>query len=118
MGQGWTKGLEDTLGEFQLKLWLDQVSGDAGAPSPDQAAAGWGGDRVMLLDGPNGARAIALKTAWDTPADASEFASAANSVVAKLGNGAVVPAADGTGVTVVLGSSPDTLQSLRSALGA
>ena len=72
----------------------------------------------MLLDGPNGARAIALKTAWDTPADASEFAAAANSVVAKLGNGAVIPAADGTGVTVVLGSSPDVLQSLRSALGA
>jgi len=118
LGQGWTKGLEDTLGEFQLKVWLDQVAAGSGGPSADAAAAGWGGDRVMLLDGPNGARAIALKTAWDTPADASEFASAANSVVAKLGNGAVVPAADGTGVTVVLGSSPDTLQSLRSALGA
>ena len=118
LGQGWSKGLEDTLGEFQLKVWLDQVAAGSGGPSADAAAAGWGGDRVMLLDGPNGARAIALKTAWDTPADASEFAAAANSVVAKLGNGAVIPAADGTGVTVVLGSSPDVLQSLRSALGA
>jgi hypothetical protein len=118
MGQGWTKGLEDTLGEFQLKLWLDQVSGGSGAPSPDQAAAGWGGDRVMLLDGPDGARAIALRTAWDTPTDAQEFAAAAGPVVANLGNGKVSPGADGGTVTVVLGSSPEVTDKLVAALGA
>jgi len=117
MGQGWTKGLEDTLGEFQLKLWLDQVSGDAGAPSPDQAAAGWGGDRVMLLDGPDGARAIALKTAWDTPDDAVEFTEAAKAVVNHIGNGSVVPGSDGKTVTVLLGSSQPVLQQLTTAVG-
>jgi len=118
LGPGWTKGLEDTLGEFQLKVWLDQAGGGSGGPSADTAAAGWGGDRVMLLDGPNGARAIALKTAWDSAADASEFAAAAGPVVANLGNGKVSPGGDGTTVTVLLGSSPQVTESLRAALGA
>jgi len=118
LGPGWTKGLEDTLGEFQLKVWLDQAGGGSGGPSADTAAAGWGGDRVMLLDGPNGARAIALKTAWDSAADASEFAAAAGPVVANLGDGKVSPGADGTTVTVLLGSSPQVTESLRAALGA
>jgi hypothetical protein len=118
LGPGWTKGLEDTLGEFQLKVWLDQGPNGSGGPSADTAAAGWGGDRVMLLDGPNGARAIALKTAWDSAADASEFAAAAGPVVANLGNGKVSPGGDGTTVTVLLGSSPQVTESLRAALGA
>jgi hypothetical protein len=118
LGSGWTKGLEDTLGEFQLKVWLDQAGGGSGGPSADTAAAGWGGDRVMLLDGPNGARAIALKTAWDSAADASEFAAAAGPVVANLGNGKVSPGSDGTTVTVLLGSSPQVTEKLRAALGA
>src|SRR5262245_55635466 len=116
MGSGWSKGLEDTLGEFQLKVWLDQVKAAAGVPSADKAAAGWGGDRVMLLDGPSGARAIALKTAWDTPADAAEFVQAAEPVVAKIGNGKVSPGADGT-VTVILGSSSQVTDQLAAALG-
>jgi hypothetical protein len=117
MGAGWSKGLEDTLGEFQLKVWLDQVAAGNGAPSPTEAAAGWGGDRVMLLDGPSGARAIALKTAWDTPADAQQFAQAAGPVVASIGNGKISPGADGTTVTVLLGSSPQVTESLSTALG-
>jgi hypothetical protein len=117
MGTGWSKGLEDTLGEFQLKVWLDQVKAKSGEPSADQAAAGWGGDRVMLLDGPGGARAIALRTAWDTPADGQEFAQAAEAVVAKLGNGLVIPSRDHATVTVLLGSSGDTVATLRGALG-
>jgi hypothetical protein len=117
MGSGWSKGLEDTLGEFQLKVWLNQVKAAAGAPSADTAAAGWGGDRVMLLDGPSGAKAIALKTAWDTPNDATEFAGAAGPVVANIGNGKVIPGADGKTVTVVLGSSPQVSDQLAAALG-
>jgi hypothetical protein len=117
MGSGWSKGLEDTLGEFQLKLWLNQVKAAGGAPSADQAAAGWGGDRVMLLDGPSGARAIALKTAWDTKTDAAEFAQAAGPVVARIGSGKVVPGADGSTVTVVLGSSAQVTDQLAAALG-
>jgi hypothetical protein len=38
--------------------------------------------------------------------------------VANLGNGKVSPGADGTTVTVLLGSSPQVTESLRAALGA
>jgi hypothetical protein len=81
MGPGWTVALQDTLGELQLRVWLGTVgrqTGDAAAT----AAAGWGGDRVVLLEGPAGAWAVALATAWDTPADADEFARAVPTTLA------------------------------------
>jgi hypothetical protein len=116
MGPGWSVGLEDTFGEFQLRVWLDQA-GAASPVSSSVAAAGWGGDRVALLDGPDGSWAIALSTAWDTAADAREFAETASPVVADLGHGNVTPGADGKTVTVLLASSDAALQSLGSALG-
>ena len=65
-GRAGRSGLEDTLGEFQLKVWLDQVAAGSGGPSADAAAAGWGGDRVVLLDGPERRPGDRPKTAWDT----------------------------------------------------
>jgi hypothetical protein len=118
MGTGWSKGLEDTLGEFQLKVWLDQVKAASGEPSADQAAAGWGGDGVMLLDGPDGARAVVLKTAWDTPGDADQFTEAAKSVVNHLGNASIVPGRDGRSVTVILASSQPVLVQAANAAGS
>ncbi|MEX2011077.1 MAG: hypothetical protein WEF51_02445 [Chloroflexota bacterium] len=82
MGAGWTVGLEDTLGEFHLGVWLRGALGRV-VPAND-AAAGWGGDRVVLLNGPNGAWAMALATDWDTPADATEFADAAGQALPTL----------------------------------
>ncbi|MFL5725159.1 MAG: hypothetical protein ACJ77F_02375 [Chloroflexota bacterium] len=117
MGSGWKLGLEDTLGEFQLRVWLDQAEAAAGGPTADQAAAGWGGDRVALLDGPNGARAIVLRTAWDTAADADEFAALAQPVVAKLEDGTVIRDDAAKTVTVLLASDGGALQTLRTALG-
>jgi hypothetical protein len=117
MGTGWSKGLEDTLGEFQLKVWLDQVKAASGG-SADQAAAGWGGDRVMLLDGPDGARAVVLKTAWDTPGDADQFAEAAKPVVNHLGNGSIMLGKDGRTVTVILASSQPVLIRAANAAGS
>jgi hypothetical protein len=117
MGDGWKVGLEDTLGEFQLKVWLDQAAKVEGGPSAASAAAGWGGDRVVLLDGPDGSWAIALDTAWDTPEDASEFISAAGEAVANLPNsGSVVPTGP-TDVRVVLASDEGLLERLDTALG-
>jgi hypothetical protein len=82
MGAGWTVGLEDTLGEFQLGVWLRGALRRV-VPA-NGAAAGWGGDRVAILNGPNGAWGIALVTDWDTPADATEFADAAGEALATL----------------------------------
>jgi hypothetical protein len=116
MGSGWSVGLEDTFGEFQLKTWLDQQPAAAGGPKATDAAAGWGGDRIMLLDGPNGAWAIALETAWDTAQDATEFGQVAAPIVTKL-DGTLTPGSDGKTATVLLASDDATRDSLQAALG-
>ncbi len=117
MGSGWTTGLEDTLGEFQLKLWLAEAGG-AVASGAEEAAAGWGGDRTIILDGPDGAFAIVIRSEWDTPADAAEFAAKAESVVDGLANpGDVLALVDGTGVTVVIASDQDLVGRVENLLG-
>jgi len=70
--QGWTRVYEDTLGELDVRtLALTRLSGADAA----RVADGWGGDRLRAL-----ARGddlvIVWMTAWDSPADAAEFADA------------------------------------------
>jgi hypothetical protein len=83
LGAGWTAAPADTLGEFQIGSWLRArgVTGAGGGISGDTASAGWAGDRYALIDGPNGAYALVIRSTWDTPADATEFATAAKEAV-------------------------------------
>lgn len=62
----------DVLGEYLLRRWLR----DSGlqATSAQTAAAGWGGDRFVVAEDPNGVRGLVARIVWDTPADADEFA--------------------------------------------
>jgi hypothetical protein len=118
LGAGWKVGLEDTLGEFSLKVWLANAGGGKGAATAQGASAGWGGDRVALLDGPDGATAVAISTTWDTASDAAEFATAAGLVVDGLTQpGGVLAPAGGTTVTVVIASSADLVGRVENALG-
>jgi hypothetical protein len=118
MGEGWTIGTQDTYGEFQLQVWLRGTTGAVSNTSAN-AAAGWGGDRVVLLDGPNGARGAAVLTAWDTPADATEFADAAAAAVTSYGlNAEIVFQPGSTTVRVLVGSDDATTGRLHQVLGA
>lgn len=83
LGDGWSVAAQDTLGEFVLELWLRDLGGLTRAQS-QPAAAGWGGDRVALVEGPDGAWAVALQIAWDTTGDAGEFADAAEPALSAL----------------------------------
>ena len=117
LGAGWSVGLEDTLGEFQLSLWLSDAGGGTLAGA-NEAAAGWGGDRAAILDGPGGAVAVVIATEWDTAADASEFAIHARKVVGGLDDpGDVLALVDGTGVTVVIASTSDLVGQVENVLG-
>jgi hypothetical protein len=117
LGDGWSVGLEDTLGEEQLSIWLSDAGGGALAGAPE-AAAGWGGDRTAVLDGPNGATAVVIATEWDTAADATEFAAKARLVVGGLADpGDVLALVDGTSVTVVIASSADLVGRVENVLG-
>jgi hypothetical protein len=116
MGDGWSVGLEDTLGEFQLKLWMEHAGSGGGLA--DAAAAGWGGDRSVLLDGPNGEFAIVISTQWDTAADAREFIARAGSTLAGIQHPGVVDGPlDGTTATVVVASTDDLVGRVQNVLG-
>jgi hypothetical protein len=63
---------ENGLGEFETRLFLHQQLQDVEAAS--RGAAGWGGDRYMVVNTPQGA-GLTWFTAWDSPFDAAEFRS-------------------------------------------
>ena len=115
MGDGWSVTLEDTLGEFQIDLWLENAGG-AGVSDSAGAAAGWGGDRVAILQGENDDWAVALKTQWDTKADLEEFRQAAETVVA-AGRDPGEVRVDGDAVWVIVASDASPLGDAVQAVG-
>ncbi|MGZ9159887.1 MAG: hypothetical protein ACXW4T_01870 [Candidatus Limnocylindrales bacterium] len=116
MGTGWSETIQDTFGEFQMGVWLRETG--ASANTANTAAAGWGGDRLVVLHGPNDAWAVAMHTEWDTPADADEFEAAATVASGKAGGpAAVLPGAGGTTRWFVVGSDAATLGRVSGALG-
>jgi hypothetical protein len=83
LGDGWNRTGAWTLGELTLGLLVgaptpaDAMSEQIASPGTwsNAAASGWGGDRLEVWS--NKDRSIALlKTIWDTPEDAREFAAA------------------------------------------
>jgi hypothetical protein len=116
LGTGWTVPLQDTFGEFQLGLWLREN----GVPAADatKAAAGWGGDRLAVTEGPNGAWAVAIHTVWDTAADAAEFENAATIALKKAGGSAqLLPGAGGTTRWILVAGDAATLVRMAGVLG-
>ena len=105
LGSGWKQTMADTLGEFQLRIWLEGE-----APTNDQttaattATANWGGDRVALYEGPNGAWAVVLHTEWRSEAGATAFTDAATQRLVALGSQFRV-CGDATHVNLVIASA-------------
>jgi hypothetical protein len=119
LGPGWSVALEDTFGEALLTVVLRDGGGVDEAAS-GEAAAGWGGDRIALIEGPDGAIGVVLDTAWDTAGDASAFASAAARLVSKLkaaGRSAAVLTPAPSRVVVLTAESGGTLGRLANVLG-
>lgn len=71
----WSEAARDTLGELILRIWLTEHNVDGQIAR--EATEGWGGDRLVMVRSDGGSLAVALKTTWDTAADAAEFAQAA-----------------------------------------
>jgi hypothetical protein len=85
LGNGWKLSFQDTMGELQLRVWLEGKGPTSGRRSvAADAAAGWAGDRIGLYEGPNGAWVVMLRTQWRTAADEAGFQSAAGSVLSGL----------------------------------
>jgi len=80
---GWKLTMQDTLGEFQLAIWL---GGTSGADSTASAAVDqWAGDRAGLYEGPNGEWAVVLHTAWRTTGGGAAFDTAVHKLLGQMG---------------------------------
>lgn len=61
---------ENTLGEFQTRVYLNEQLNDQNAAV--RGAAGWAGDRYQVVDVPGGAAMIWVSV-WDNTVDAAQF---------------------------------------------
>ncbi len=129
LGKGWSEQWQQTMGELRIGVWLadGQPGTQQGPKAPIKlpkanAAAGWGGDRLVSLDGPDGSWAVVWQTKWDTADDIGQFVNAANAAVADLpGAHAVLEADVSAGasnpVLVLLTSDEAALASVAESLG-
>ena len=117
VGQGWSEELRDQLGELILRIWLSDHG--VGAEAASDAAAGWGGDRLVMLSHEDGSIAIALATTWDTPGDAAEFAEAAQTALgdADFAGGDLFHRAGSRDVLIALGDDADAAAVLAALRG-
>jgi hypothetical protein len=69
---GWRRVLEDTVGELQMRVLAGRTLAQDRAVD---VAEGWGGDRLRALQRGD-ALVLVWLTAWDSPADAEDFAGA------------------------------------------
>jgi hypothetical protein len=115
LGSGWSVPLEDTFGELQLGLWLREAG--VAPATATAAAAGWGGDRLAVVEGPAGAWGVVIETTWDTPADASGFADAAGAALDGLPNPTRLATPGGSQVTILIASDRASLLALDLIFG-
>ena len=69
--KGWRRADYDIMGEHGYYVILDEFL--KSSDESKRAAAGWGGDRYAVFEGPNGEVLLAMLSAWDTEKDAREF---------------------------------------------
>ena len=71
LGPGWKRIDSDVNGEWGYYLILDEYLDNS--TRSKQAAAGWGGDRFAIYEGPQTSVFVAQISEWDNPTDAREF---------------------------------------------
>lgn len=85
---GWRLIGNNVVGEFGLRSLL---TASVGIFEAQRAAAGWNGDRYHVYEqGTNGPCVLVWETAWETGAEAEEFAATYQRVISKSGVTAVV----------------------------
>ena len=129
LGPEWVAAYEQTLGEMQTHVWLADGKKPRSlfpalpAQLPNaEAAAGWGGDRLVSLDGPDGSWVLVWQTDWDSRNDQAEFRKAAKDVMKDLPGVHRASNADIVGglsspVLVLVADGEATLGALEEALG-
>jgi hypothetical protein len=118
LGEGWSNVYQQTMGELNV-----QILATGGEQPPvnipglpvewphQEVAAGWGGDRLNMYEGPDGAWLIDWQTAWDSNGDAQEFAARMNELQSTFGGESRV-VVNSEGVKVVIASDPALLPAI------
>lgn len=74
LGGGWKESLHNVHGEFGVKVLLREFRSDKlRLPVVDKAAAGWDGDRYVILEDADKHTAYVWVSTWDSEDDAKEF---------------------------------------------
>jgi hypothetical protein len=111
LGTGWKLSYQDTMGELQLRVWLEgEHPTDAQAKAADSAASSWAGDRIGLYEGPGGEWAVVLRTQWRSAAGRTAFVAAANQTLAGLPNPSAV-CGDATHADIIIAADMAVLGS-------
>ncbi|MDW8185354.1 MAG: hypothetical protein RMM07_08875, partial [Anaerolineae bacterium] len=99
LGSGWQLVDENVLGEFFLRVYLEER---LPASQAEEAAAGWGGDRyAVYVNEAAGQDLLTLAVAWDDEAEAQEFVDAYRAyATARYGGG---PAREAQGQALWIG---------------
>lgn len=81
----------DVMGELVFRIWFDSQLAESHAT---EAAAGWGGDRLVAYEAPGDAMpALVILSAWDTESDTNEAEVATRKVLMALAGQKEVPGA-------------------------
>jgi hypothetical protein len=114
LAAGWQLVTQDTLGELDLSVWLEgEHPTTAQTDAATNATSQWGGDRVGLYEGPNGAWAVVLKTDWRSDSGRQAFNDAAALAAGRLAGSVAVCGGTGT-VDVYVASDRATLDAFST----
>ena len=113
---GWKLTMQDTLGELQLRIWLEgQDPTSSVSTAAASAVSAWAGDRVALYEGPNGAWAVVLRTTWVSAAGAQAFGAQADKVLQSLSKSNPTRTCGGsTTISIVVASDQTVIPELEA----
>ena len=108
LGDGWSEVDDTPIGQAFLRMMLEYhgIPNEEALPATD----GWGGDRAVVVIGPDDAFAVAWRLAWDTSADADEFVESYTTAISGFDFPASVTELGSGEVLVAHGSSEDVLR--------
>ena len=107
LGEGWEEVDTTPIGQASINIMLEFF----GVPLTEsrEAGEGWGGDRAVVVQGPDDAFALAWRLSWESAADAAEFQAAYETVVDALDFPASVTTLSNGEILVAHASTEDLL---------
>jgi hypothetical protein len=110
---GWKLTMQDTLGELELRIWLEgEKPSTAQSKTAAAATSDWGGDRVGLYEGPDGKWAVVLRTQWRSVAGRAAFVAAANQPpLVRVASPHYLVCEDSVQADIYIGSDDETVSS-------